>query len=301
MTAPLILGQKMFMEDRVIDDDRVHTHSGSVNSIIAGSHIRNMSGVEDRVKITGIRGTDDFSIDDDSFLFVSGYSAYEDEDQLDRSSYGYAVHNSGGGEKTADSHGRNGNDSIHTGPVGSAVKYPAGLIPGNTGRSYAGRAGHGAGGGWGGNGSGGKGDTGKDSAGNAPGTNAGTTLSQEKAAPAHEDKNDPERDNKQNGEHLTADGKEATNPAGNLPDKEISPYFDAPPGTPDKEPGDPFQSQIPQIPAEEVGNPDYREAGEGPGTSGNPGARAIPEPASSLLIGLGGVMLLWPRRRDSRS
>lgn len=68
LTAPLILGQKMFMEDRVIDDDRVHTHSGSVNSIIAGSHIRNMSGVEDRVKITGIRGTDDFSIDDDSFL-----------------------------------------------------------------------------------------------------------------------------------------------------------------------------------------------------------------------------------------
>ena len=305
LTAALVLGQKIFMENRVVDDSRVHTRAGSAGSIIAGGHSSNMSGVEDSVKIAGIHGgIGDSSVDGDSILFISEDSVYEDEDQPDASSYGSTAYNTGGSEKITGSHGRNGNNSIHTGPGSGAVNYPAGSTPGNTGRSYADGNGNGArgnsigglggGGGGGGNGASGKDDnTDKDPTGNTPGMNTGANPDREETRRADEDKSDPDRGSKPNGDD--ADDK-AADPAGNLPDKEIPPeYFDAPPG---KELNDPFQ---PPIPAEEVGGRDYEEAGEGTGASGNPGARAIPEPVSSLLIGLGSVMLLWSRRRSSRS
>ena len=299
LTAALVLGQKMFMENRVIDDARVYTHPGSAGSVIAGGHGRNMSDVEDSVKITGIDGgIGNFSVDGDSILFISEDSVYENEDQSGGNGYGNTTHNAGNSEKITSSHNRNDSSSIYAGPAGGAVTYPSGSgrvgrLPAGENRNGAGGLG-GGGGGWGGNGAGGKGNTDKDPAGNAPGANTGTTPDQENAAPAHEDKNDSERDNKPNGDHSAADGKEAASPADTSPDNEDPSYFNAPPGTPSKEPGDPFQ---PQIPAEEIGNQDH----EGPGTSGNPGTRAIPEPASSLLIGLGSMMLLWSRRRSSCS
>ena len=289
LTAALVLGQKVFMENRVIDDDRTHTRAGSASSVIAGGHGRNMSGAEDSVKITGIDGgIDNFSVDGDSILFTSVDSVYEYEDQSGEGDYSDVTHNAGDSGKITDSYGRNGSGSIYAGPASDAVIYPAGSR--RTGRLHAGGNGAGGlgggGGGWGGNGAGGKGDTGKDPAGNAPGANTGTTPGQENAASAHEDKSDPDRGNKPGGDN---DDSDKTIP-GNPPDKEIPPeYIDAPPG---KELNDPF---LPQIPAEEIGNQDR----EGAGIPGNPGARAIPEPASSLLIGLGSVMLLWLRRRGS--
>lgn len=51
LTAALVLGQKMFMENRVVDDGRVHTRAGSAGSVITGGHGRNMSSVEDSVKL----------------------------------------------------------------------------------------------------------------------------------------------------------------------------------------------------------------------------------------------------------
>lgn len=305
LTAALVLGQKMFMENRVVDDGRVHTRAGSAGSVITGGHGRNMSSVEDSVKIAGIHGgIGDFSVDGDSILFTSEDSVYEYEDQSGEGGYGNATHSAGDSEKITGSHGRNGNNPIHTGSGSGTVNRPAGSTPGNTGRSYADGNGNGArgnsigglggGGGGGGNGARGKDDnTDKDPANNAPGMNTGANPDREETR-ADEDKSDPDRGGKPDGDD--PDNDKAAGPAGNPPDKGIPPeYFDAPPG---KELNDPFQ---PPIPAEEVGGRDYEEAGEGAGASGDPGARAIPEPVSSLLIGLGSVMLLWSRRRGSRS
>lgn len=285
LTAALVLGQKMFMENRVIDDDRVHTRPGSAGSVIAGGHGRNMSGVEDSVKIAGI---DNFSVDGDSILFTSEDFVYENEDQFGESSYGNAVSNTGDGEKTTGGHNRNGDNST---PVGlgssSAVNRPAGSRKAD--RSYTGGNGAGSngagglGGGWGGNSAAGK-DTDKDRADNTP---PDVNRDQKNAAPAHKDKSDPSRGGIPGGDDSGDDKTTSGNPS----DKQIPPeYFDAPPG----ELNDPFQ---PQIPAGEIGNQDH----EGAGTSESSGPMAIPEPVSSLLIGLGGAMLLWSRRRSNRS
>lgn len=293
LTAALVLGQKMFMENRVIDDDWTHIRAGSASSVIAGGHARNMSGVENSVKITGIDGDiGNFSVDGDSILFTSVDFVYEYEDQSGDGGYGNTSHNAGDSGKITNSYGRNVSSSIYADPVSGAVIYPAGSR--RIGRLHAG--GNGAGGlggggggiGRGGNDAEGKGGTGKGSAGNAPSANTSSTPGQENATPAHEDKSNPDRGSKPSEDNDDSDKIIPGNPS----DKENLPeYIDTPPG---KELNDPF---LPQIPAEEIGNQDH----EGAGTSGNPGARAIPEPASSLLIGLGSVMLLWLRRRGSSS
>lgn len=289
LTAALVLGQKMFMENRVIDGDQAHTPTAFAGSTIASGYGGNMPSVAGGVKIFSINGgTGDFSADDDSIIFISEDFVYENEDQFGESSYGNAVSNTGDGEKTTGGHNRNGDNST---PVGlgssSAVNRPAGSRKAD--RSYTGGNGAGSngagglGGGWGGNGAAGK-DTDKDRADNTP---PDVNRDQKNAAPAHKDKSDPSRGGIPGGDDSGDDKTTSDNPS----DKEIPPeYFDAPPG----ELNDPFQ---PQIPAGEIGNQDQGEVG----TSESSGPMAIPEPVSSLLIGLGGAMLLWSRRRSNRS
>ena len=287
--AALVLGQKMFTEDPVVSDDQTRVELDSAGSVIAGSYSKNIPSVEHNINFVSIEGgVGSFSVDDD-IIFSSQDSIYKDEDWSGEGGYGNTIRDAGDSESIIGGHNRNGSGAIYASPMGSAINSPSDsrrisrLHRGGNGASGLGGVGGG-----GGNGEKDKDGTGKDPAGNTPGENTGVTPSQENTSPANEDKNDPGHSNTPGGNDHDNDESASSDPS----DKGAPPeYFD---GTPGKEPIDPFQ---PPVSNEEIGNQDNG----GAGTPGSNGAEAIPEPVSSLLIGLGSAMLLWSRRRSGRS
>ncbi|WP_300087335.1 PEP-CTERM sorting domain-containing protein [uncultured Nitrosomonas sp.] len=307
LIATLALGHKVFMES---GDHQTHPRTDIVSNNAAGKYSGNQyrkergQGIPDRNDSIG-----GVSTGNEGAIFAAVDSIGQNKDAFvydcDDSIARYTGNNE---EITWSYSGCSDSGLSHADSGSSASTRPAGSIPGNAGHFYAGggdaggssgssgntgRKGtrgnspHGNGGwgnGAGSSGSGGGNGTGRTGAGDSPITSTGSNPVQGHPPTNQEDKNNQGQTGKLAGEDH-GNNQDEPIAAPNKGDTEPE-FFDGTPGNAQNNPPQPH------IPAG-TGNP----GNETIGTAENPGTQNIPEPTSILLIIVGGVMLLWSRRR----
>jgi len=309
LIATLAFGHKIFMES---GDSQTRPHTDTASNNAAGKY------GEDRYRMERGRGIPDrsdsiggVSTGDESAIFAAVDSIGQNKNTFVHDCNNSMASYTGDNEEITWSYSEcNDSGLSYAGSDSGAFTRPTGSIPGNTGHFYAGGvdtggssgSGGNAGrkgiwgnsphsnGGWGngaggsGGGGGGGNGVGGIGAGDSPVTNAGSSPVQEHSPANQEDKNNQSQTGKPAGDDR---GNNQGGPiaAPNKGDAEPE-FFD---GTPGNAQNNPLQ---PHIPAG-MGNP----GSETIGTAENPGPQNIPEPTGILLIIMGGVMLLWSRRR----
>ncbi len=326
LAAVLAIGQQLSKNQDAHGDQPPNIHANPAENVAIHSHsstIRTRNSAEITSIGEGISdlpiGNGDISLINEDFILENKSTPGDD--------YDYIAYNPGYGNGAAGNYSSTNSNSAHAGS--GAVSGMAGFTPRKTGQPYAGLvAGGNGGGGYTGSGIGKneKNAESKNAAGSTSdkGANPNAGSSDNKpGANDHGNKqidsiNPPNRESSANAgpnEGNISDSNNDPGQGGGTPDKnshsnepigtdspstsEIPsskpesnpPYFDSPPGN---EPGN--LSSLP-IPAEGAGNQNHK----GAEASENLGEATVSEPAGALLIGLGGIILLWSQRRVSRS
>lgn len=326
LAAVLAIGQQLSKNQDAHGDQPPNIHANPTENV--ATHGRSSTTrTKNSAEITGIGesvsglpiGNGDIALINEDFIPENKSTSGDD--------YGYIAYNPGYGNRAAGNYSSINSNSAHTGS--GAVSGVAGFIPRKTGQSYADLVAGGNGGrGYTGSGTG-KNEKNAESKGDADGTsgkdtniNSGSSDNKPGVNDHGNKQIDPinpsNRENSANtgpNEENISDSNNTPGQGGDTPDKnrhgskpigtdspstgEIpdfkpesnSPYFDSPPGN---EPGN---LSSPPIPAEGTGNQNYK----GAEVSENLGETTVSEPAGILLIGLGGIILLWSQCRVGRS
>ncbi len=324
LTAVLTLGQQMFTKDRdARGDQSASTRPSPVTNITARGH-SSTPRIRNEAEIIGIgEGISNLPIGNSDVALVKE-PAIDNGDSLSNGENDYIAYNPGYNEEITGYHGLKNDNSAHTGPSTGALHGAAGFPSKKTDQPYTspiGNAGNG-GGGYVGPGAGKdrKNVENEHDTSNTPGTDTSPNADRGDSKPNGND-NKPTGTQKPSdkeaptGTGTDADGttdpkdKADTSPGDSTPaNKDQSKDQAVPSGSPDTEnqtlphfsdcpPGQLGNIFCSPVPTQKIGNQGH----EGEKISDTPGETTVSEPAGILLIGLGGIVLLWSQRRISQS